>query len=222
MSTTLDIHSTNDTNSGFPRGYQEALVAAVVFTCVLSIIGSGMIILSFVLFRELRTTMRYILLHLSIADFIVAVTNLIGALYSLHFLRPGSKPAKNDPLCIIQGAVGLFSTDASILLTIVFIFYVYLLVTCYKPTKISNMVVVNTLTLLSWVFPFVLATVFAAEGYLGYRHEYSPRFCTIDVSNGQVFRQIVGYEIFLYFSFLTLPTLSIAFFCHLCYMVSFT
>ena len=56
-----------------------AIDVAIVTTCILSILGAGSIMVSFLWFKELRTTSRFLLFHLSIADAVVAVTNLIGA-----------------------------------------------------------------------------------------------------------------------------------------------
>ena len=196
-------------------------------TCSLSIMGSGLIILSFIIFHELRTTIRYILFHLSIADFIVAGSNLFGAVYTLPFPNTGNNSYRDDPLCVAQATLTLFSTDSSILLTILFIVYALsalLNLKRYKLKRVSKITILNLLILFSWAFPFTLASVFAGKKYFGYRHMYSPRFCTVYISDeGQTFellREIFGYEIFLYFSFLILPVLSVAFSCHLCYMVS--
>ena len=197
-----------------------ALAAAVGVTCVLSILGSGIIILSYILFRELRTTMRYILLQLSIADFVVAAANLFGVLYSFQFPADVGQETY-DPVCIAQAAIALLGTDASILWTMIFISYVYMLITCYKPKRSMNITVLTLLSLFSWIIPLVLVLVYSAKGYFGYDPGFSPGFCTIYAENKtEMFRTIVGYEIFLYSSFLVLPIVSTLFVCHLYSMVS--
>ena len=167
--------------------------------------------------------MRFILLQLSIADLIVAVSNIFGAIYSYKFLAPRDTVVNNDPLCIIQAAIGVFGTDASILWTIIFISYVYMLLACYKPRRFSNIIMVTLLSLFSWGFPLVLVVSFAAENYFGYEPGLSPGFCSIYTANKtELYRTIIGYEMFLYSSFLILPIVSTLFVCHLSFMVSNT
>ncbi len=192
--------------------YQIALSTAIGLTCVLSMLGSGAIIVSFIAFRELRTTMRYLLLNLSIADFIVAVTNLFGSVASNKYSRH-----KNDSVCVAQATIGLISTDASIIWTVVFIVYIYMFLVCCRPRRLVNYISLLVLTLFSWIFPIVLITVFAIKGFLGYESGYSPSFCTILLKDYE-YLEIVGYGAFLYLAFLLLPIFSLAFFIHLCYI----
>ena len=205
----------------FSKQYETVLVVVVGVTCLLSVLGAGTIILSFVLFRDLRTTMRFILLQLSIADLIVAVTNLYGVFHSIESLVKAKDLNSHSNLCVAQAAIGLFGTDASILLTVIFILYVLLLVKCYRLKQISKIAILCLLTLFSWALPLVLVSVFAGKRYFGYRPKYSPAFCSIyTTNNAELVRQIVGYEMFLFTSFLILPILSSAFVCHLHFMVS--
>ena len=198
-----------------------ALATAVGVTCILSMIGSLAIIISYLAFRELKTTVRYLLFNLSIADFIVAVTNLIGALYTSSF--QGAKvPDKTSPVCIAQASIGLVGTNASILWTIVFIGYIYIILTWYRPKPRANIIFVSIITLFTWIVPLIVAIVFIAEGYFGYQENYSPAFCTIDTKNRtELVRGLVGYDLFLYTSFFILPVLTALFLIHLCCTVSY-
>ena len=198
--------------------YHIALSTAISTTCVLSIFGSLAIIISYVAFRELRTTMRYLLFNLSIADLIVAVTNLFGALYSLKYLDDEAENRK-DALCTAQAAIGLVGVDSSIIWTVVFIVYIYVILVCYRPKPIVNLVFLVIITFVSWILPIAVVIVFVAMGYFGYDSGYSPAFCTIDTkSHTQWYRGFVGYEMFFYSSFLILPIFSLIFFFHLCYI----
>ena len=212
----------NETDGIFTDEYQIALVAAVSLTCILSTVGSLAIIISFIAFRELRTTMRYLLFNLSVADLIVAVTNLAGALYSLKYLKKGeAERPENDPICIAQAAIGLAGVDASILWTIILIAYIYIFLAWCRPRPTANYIVLGIVTFISWAIPIILVIVFVIEDYFGYEGGYSPAFCTIDTENKtQIWRGFIGYELFLYFSFLVLPIFSIVFMLHLCYIVS--
>ena len=197
------------------EAYHIALSTAVGLTCVLSMFGSGAIIVSFIAFRELRTTMRYLLFNLSIADFIAAVTNLFGSIYSLISKR--YRHESNDSICVTQATIGLIGTDASIIWTIVFIVYIYMFLVCCRPRRLVNYILLLVFTLFSWIFPIVLMMAFAFEGYLGYQSRYSPSFCTI-LSSKDKSMEIIGYGAFLYLAFLSLPIFSISFIVHLCYI----
>ena len=60
--------------------------------CILSSIGSLIIILSYVLIRPIRTKVREILVHLSVMDLVYSLANLIGLLlnYGNHVTAAGS------------------------------------------------------------------------------------------------------------------------------------
>lgn len=211
----------NNTNTS--QVYQIILVSAVSITCILSIIGSSAIIFSFLAFRELRNTIRFLLFNLSIADLIVALTNLAGALYSLKFLNSEDQRDKEDPVCVTQAALGILGTDASILWTIVFLVYLYTLLVCYKPRyRTANYVVGIIVTVIVWLTPIVIVAMYTALEYFGYKSQYSPGFCTILIGNttSEKIREILGYEIFVYASFLILPVFSVLFIIHLGCIVS--
>ncbi len=199
--------------------FKIVLVVAVGTTCILSIIGSLAIIITFIIFRDLRNTTRYLLFNLSIADLIVAVTNLIGALYSLKFLKTES--SQKDPVCIAQASIGLVGVDASVLWTCVFIVYTYVVLACYRLRPRTNFIVLSIVTLILWLVPIALVIVFLALKYFGYEEDYSPAFCTIYTKNKtEIYRALIGYELFLYSSFVILPVFTTLFSIHLCYIVS--
>ena len=121
--------------------------AVVGITCSLSIIGSLLIILSYVCCKDLRTRARYILVHLSFMDLVLAVSNLVGIAgdfdkRSLDFNSHNnhSQFAKfNDTLyCRIQGLFTLYSTLSSILWTILLALFVFILVTAGNPKRITK------------------------------------------------------------------------------------
>ena len=67
--------------------------------CVLSVIGSLLIIFSYVFFKSLRSRARLILVHLSIVDLGVGLANLIGNLiYFDRFYFTDEVPISNETL----------------------------------------------------------------------------------------------------------------------------
>jgi G protein-coupled receptor 157 len=60
----------------------DALTAVGITSATLSIIGSALIIASYILWHDLRTTTRKLLVYLSICDLITAIFNFIGLVTS--------------------------------------------------------------------------------------------------------------------------------------------
>ena len=118
---------------------QVGLRVAVGITCWLSLFGSLLIILSYLLFKDLRTRARLILVHLSIADFGVAFCNLFGEAYRFerHFNKTVMElsPLSVKRLCLAQAFVAHFSTISSVLWTMALAAFMYIVV-----TKLKNVV----------------------------------------------------------------------------------
>lgn len=113
---------------------------AVGVTCFLSLLGSLLIILSYVLFKDLRTSARLILVHLSVADFGVAAANLFGEAYHFdhHFNRSLSllTPRSLDRLCKAQAFVAHYCTISSVLWTMALAAFMYTVVTKLKSSTV--------------------------------------------------------------------------------------
>ena len=134
-----------------------AVRSVVGITCILSMLGSILIIISYFYVKELRTTARQLLVNLSLMDFCVGLTNLVGI--SVYFdgyyynKTSGSTVNASDDinaLCKTQAFFALFSTFASILWTITLAVYMYITVFRYKP-------IVNRLYFVAYPFNYGLA-----------------------------------------------------------------
>lgn len=119
----------------------EGLRVVVGITCLLSLLGSLLIILSYILFKDLRTSARLILVHLSIADFGVAFSNLFGEFYRFdrHFNRTVMKlsPHHVQSVCEAQAFAAHFFTISSVLWTMALAAFMYIVVTKLK-NKVPN------------------------------------------------------------------------------------
>ncbi len=72
-------HNTDERGAHDMLHKHKEVRVVVGITCTLSIIGSLLIILSYLCFRDLRSRARLILVHISIMDCGVGLSNLIGA-----------------------------------------------------------------------------------------------------------------------------------------------
>ena len=109
-------------------------------TCVLSILGSFLIIISYFLFREVRTNARLVLVHISVADLGVAASNLFGDAFRFetHFnsTSNGLEPAVFEKICKVQAFIAHFSTISSVLWTMALAVLMYCIVK--RPITTNN------------------------------------------------------------------------------------
>lgn len=91
----------------------------VLFTCALSFVGSSLIILTFIIWSDLRTTPRTLLVYLSVSDWLSAVSYAFGVWRLFHA----------DSLdCTIQGAISTFANSSSFFWTVAIAVYLYIFI----------------------------------------------------------------------------------------------
>lgn len=103
----------NETLVNFP---QQVLVLS---TCALSFVGSSLIILTFILWSDLRTTPRALLLCLSVSDWLSAASYAFGV----------CRLFRSDSLdCTVQGAISAFANSSSFFWTVAIAVYLYVFI----------------------------------------------------------------------------------------------
>lgn len=91
----------------------------VLVSCALSFLGSSLIIVTFVLWPDLRTTPRRLLVFLSVSDWLSAVSYAYGVWRVFH----------TDSIdCVIQGAVSTFANTSSFFWTVAIAVYLYVFI----------------------------------------------------------------------------------------------
>ena len=120
------------------EGFTYALQAAVTFTSFLSILGAGLIVFTYVAFRDLRTVARHLLLQLSVADIIVASSHIVGVnviypKYANYRNCPDETNNITDVVCEIQGGFTMVGTLGSFLWTIAIAVYLVVIAVFEKP-----------------------------------------------------------------------------------------
>ncbi len=144
----------------------------VSITCVLSLIGAGLIIFSYVAFKDLRTGARQILVQLSIADIIVAASHMFGVLKNLpqyvHVCdsEPRGQEGRSDIYCEIQAGFTMFGVIATYLWTVAMA--VYLLVIIVFEKRIVGKRLRITFYPICWGIPLTVAIVFGSQTFLGF------------------------------------------------------
>ena len=115
---------------------EKGVYAVAGTTCCLSIIGSVLIIFSYLFFKDLRTNARLILVHISLADFGVAACNLFGIAFKFErFLNVTLQPSHFKftsttvkHLCKAEAFIAHFSTLSSVLWTMALAAYMYAII----------------------------------------------------------------------------------------------
>ena len=189
-----------------PFRNKKMWVRAVSMTsCSLSIVGSLLIIASFVCFKELRSRGRQILVNLSAMDLGVAIANLVGAAVYFdgyyHLIGDlGKCTTKYTPifskrlyidnvsvmcptsgtiegLCISQSFFSVYFTHASILWTISLSCYLYFRIIHYG-TKLALYSLIFSYVF-CYLMPLFLSVWLVMTDKLGYSPYESSGWCSI-------------------------------------------
>ena len=215
--------------------YDLFLRMSVGTMCILSTIGSSLIIMTFILFKDIRTIPRQLLFNLSIADLLTALTNFSGLFtdfdkYLNYCLVPlEDQNAAIQDACIAQASIAQLTTNSSILWTICIALYM-LIIIVFRKESIANKLL-SLYYVLSWGLPLAITLWFSTVGYLGYDPETTPGWCGIigkklivegnsTYKKHLVFPIIIGYTGFVYIAYILLPIMYITIRCHIKILVS--
>ena len=198
-------------------------------TCFLSIFGALLIILSYLLFKRLRTSMRLVLVHISVMDFGVATANLSGILanFNKYYFDPlhpnytaNGWPILKQPgariavLCEVQAGVAVFSTAGSILWTLSMSVYLYFRVVHHATPNVAQNAL-RVMTVLCYFIPTVFVCWTLFTGRLGYSPYNSEGWCgvrLIDLVTGEkyIVFSIIGYDMWICLTHFLVPILYIS------------
>ena len=131
--------------------------ALVGITASLSILGTIAIISSYVLWKDVRTSSRQILVYISIADFFTALGNLLGLL--VHW------KGGNDDLCVGQSFLTTCSSLWSFFWSAFLAVFLYVSVAKGQPNVAKRMM--SVFILFGWVVPLLITSIAAHWQVLG-------------------------------------------------------
>ena len=190
---------------------------AAALTSVLSMIGSTMIILSYICFKQMRTPARRILLHLSLMDFVVGFANFIGTVVDFNVLLYTNKtevPSQHkqivEGICVAQGALALFANTSSILWTIAIAVHIYLSI-----MRSFAKIAANCYWIVCYGLSLILTVWFASSSKLG-PSPVAGSWCSIKTvedrsANINVF---FGSNMWVYIAFIIVPVVSFSLIMH--------
>ena len=205
---------------GTPNGVLPSVRVVVGITCVLSMIGAALIVLSYILIKDTRTKARKNLLNLSLMDFIVAAANLVGILVNFDdFLyRPNTLPthkrylALND-VCKTQAFFAMYATISSILWTNCIAVYIFFHILFEGQLKVFWTML--TFYILSYGLPLIVNLWFLFTDKLGYSPYGSSGWCSVIVYNYTTGERypltlIFANDIWIYLTITLVPLIRLA------------
>lgn len=222
-----DIYRIINPNDPFTHK-RSGIRVVVCLTCAFSVIGSLLIIASYIFYKELRTRVRLILVHLSLMDFGAAIANFIGAVvyfdqYYLNSPQNVSEPVQIS--CVTQAAVALFCTNSSVLWTIMLALYLYFLIVHAgsRWAKYSFYL----FGALSYLLPLFVTVWLLATHRLGYAPYDSSGWCSLIVvqpgmegEEADLIVSIIGYDIWILLTMVLVPVLYVSIKLHVRHRVS--
>ena len=212
----------------YDKSVYVRLVSGV--TCGASVVGSVLIILSYLCFKRLRTRVRQILLHISVADAGVATANLVGA--AVYFDRYYHVQCEKDPddgtiiyqlvsprlyissLCKAQAFVALYCTYNSILWTVSLAVYLYFILVHHGTLNAKRFLMFAYF--FCYGMPLLLSLWALLTGRLGYSPYNSAGWCTVILvdpihpQERDLFMGVIGYDMWIYLAMVLVSVLYLA------------
>ncbi|XP_070695617.1 G-protein coupled receptor 157 [Pempheris klunzingeri] len=172
----------------------------VLFSCALSFVGSSLIILTYIIWSDLRTTPRRLLVYLSVSDWLSAVSYAFGVWRVFH----------TDSLdCVVQGAISTFANTSSFFWTVAIAVYLYIFIVRSSQRVADSLVLF--FHLVSWGVPLAITVAAVSLNKIGYdASEVSVGWCWIRIHTpDRVLWMLLTGKIWEFLAYLTLPVLYI-------------
>eukprot|EP00118_Oscarella_pearsei_P014788 m.129261 g.129261 ORF g.129261 m.129261 type:complete len:355 (+) comp37975_c0_seq5:46-1110(+) len=115
----------------------------------LSLLGAFTIVMTYVLFRDLRGTARLLLVFLSLTDIMTTAANVAGI---------AMRPNETTTGCQVQAGFAVYGTISSYLWTMFIAIYLYINVT-YEKLKLNRRLIYFVFHPLAWGVPLVVVAV---------------------------------------------------------------
>ena len=145
----------------------------------LSCIGASIIVLTYILFKELRTNTRSIITYLAIADFFTGFGYIIGGSnYLVHSQEsPGTSCIIFDNICAIQSYITTWSQLTSYIWNSILAYYLFMTISFGKYNLVNRLI--PFYHIIAWGIPITVALPLMCTGYLGYSPYAASNWCFI-------------------------------------------
>ncbi|XP_040007909.1 G-protein coupled receptor 157 isoform X2 [Xiphias gladius] len=172
----------------------------VLCSCALSFLGSSLIILTYIIWPDLRTTPRRLLVCLSVSDWLSAVS------YAFGVWRVFSTDSLD---CVVQGAISTFANTSSFFWTMGIAVYLYVFIVRSSQRVADSLVLV--FHLVSWGVPLIITVAAVSLNKIGYdASEVSVGWCWVKIhAPDRILWMLLTGKIWEFLAYLTLPVLYI-------------
>ncbi|XP_036447977.1 G-protein coupled receptor 157 [Colossoma macropomum] len=172
----------------------------ILLSCVLSFLGSLVIICTYATWGDLRTTPRKLLVFLSVADLLSALSYFYGVLKVFN---------SNTQDCIAQGAISTFANTSSFFWTVAIAIYLYIFIVKSSQRLADSLVLY--FHLISWGVPLSITVAALALQKIGYdASEVSVGWCWVSIQEeDHVLWMLLTGKIWEFLAYVTLPVLYI-------------
>ena len=233
MYSVADHHDINETNTtshtltgchdGVPYSVQRSVRVVVGVTCILSMLGAILIVLSYILIRDIRTKAREILVHLSLMDFMAAAANFTGIIVNFDQYLSSSNYTEMDiseekyyamkDLCVAQASFAVYGTISSVLWTICIAVYIYLRI--MNEGNVSAKHASYFFYVLCYGLPCGVTVWYVLTGKLGYARYGGSGWCSVRVydpetGERQPLNAVFANDIWIYLTIILVPTIFIS------------
>ena len=200
--------------NGYINKTPEPIKVIAGFVCILSMLGSSCIVLSYVCYKRLRSKTREILVHLSVMDFFSSLSMLVGI--AMNFSANANSNLSDDlsktytTLCTIQAAFLVYSNLAALLWTISISIYCYFML-MLESSKLAHRSVFGYY-LVCYGLPLITAVWYALTNKLGYSPNRGSGWCTLNLygETAREFTVLFGYDFWAAVAIVLLPVIAIS------------
>ncbi|KAM9444756.1 G-protein coupled receptor 157 isoform 1-T1 [Clarias gariepinus] len=173
----------------------------VLVSCALSALGSALVVGTYALWPDLRSTPRQLLVFLSVADLLSAVSYSYGVYMAFH---------ANTWDCVTQGAVSTFSNTSSFFWTVAIAIYLYIFIV-KASQRLADSLVLYFHLIRYWGVPVAITVAAVSLQKIGYdASEVSVGWCWINIEeDDHVMWMLLTGKIWELLAYLILPVLYI-------------
>ena len=166
--------SSEHTRYDLPPKWMQAIVGSI---CILSILGSLAIIVTYALVKEIRSKARELLVHIALMDITYTTANLVGLSmpYHDHILpeSPGNdtEAAHHEVywrICRAQAFFSVYGTVSSVLWTLALAVYLYYR-TVARDVTVSKRLI-KVLYVVCYVLPLYVSLWLLLDHHVGYSY----------------------------------------------------
>lgn len=199
----------------------------------LSIVGASLIIVSYLFFKDVRTKGRLVLLHLSLADLGVSISNFVGSVVFFHRQEDESRCSPHhsnwsescavlNGLCKTQAFFAAYCTLASFFWTLTLAVYVYLLI--MDTGRSLSAKLLNFSYIFCWGLPLVISLWLVLTDRLGNTGYGGGGWCSLKVETKEggvsIFVVVFASNLYVVTTFIAILILYTATHCYLRLRVS--